>query len=1076
MERNISHVLKEVKYTWSDLCFILNFRGQRASAKLSIQALNEQVGVVQPEERAALNAYKEPDEEFIDKIRREGWFKKTYETVRSIINSYMSSLSDASSDNSDGYGNNMGAMARSRNYTLPSKVVYTQKVVPGLSIQTKIVRVLKFYSLKGYDIPLKHTEPSDEQKLVLNARTGVTVVNSGPGTGKTETGVHKAAMLSDEGVFVLSYTNAAVDNFRMRLPNVVDDISKVSSGHGTSIWVTTIDSVASLIIPKSQKGVNFKMIVESAIRDIDQFGHVFKKADGTPLYKHMIIDEGQNLSKKRYDFCECLYDRWGFESCTILGDPRQRVNINTGDVYQQMLVNGSTELDEDRESTFKKPYVVNYKKTYRFENEHLLNLANVLSAKRPEIHVPLEYAGLHTLNEKMRKFQKVEEIAADIIEKVEKGTKPSSIFIVSPVIHKGPNRATIDRIVAYLNSGRNLKQEEKEQMADQNKTQVMSSSSLQENSVYISSIQSIVGLECDHLYFIGASGYPTYMKKEYEDINEGFSMNFVANTRARKSITYLVDDSLSPPDDIPDDMTVGGDAKETTFTVEEYLVGIRTSDISLGNYTKFFNSNIMSVNREEVSRFVVSNRLGTSKFSLSDAMYEIISSVLSSTEGRSVLMGSLSVGNPAIVASKIISGEIYDLMYTEGGTLAGDISQGKIMISDKNTPDIKTLREEYDPGDTSMHKLFKKVMTGKDSTLSSMDQINDIVMKLIGLICGGDKDEAMSDEEFCVEQVVFKGRISASGICSGKALVVFTENMYLAALIAKRIFDPRRKQEGFKVYQVGLESGIIWSVPCPETPVYQLRYMVNALFTIYCHVRLTRTRGNYSLSNVNRDKPWYFIDTEFCTRDFRKSGAIYDIALINGYDPFSSLCTLVQMEPSAYIRAKELHAIRGIPSLPFSYEEIASAPTAKTVYDFFCGLSSGKDPLIWYFNAKADISIFYERHPFYKNAWKNMSSEKIDWIFNPDFIQEQYNKENDKNKLGPYDFRFKDAMRVRADGKLTERTNADEKGSLAVRYTRLLGKDPNEYPHILLHTAASDALLLMEYVLTRELGNKQETE
>lgn len=973
-------VIKD-KYNRSDWCFVLNYRGEAVKTSSSPTELKEKTGQITETEHNLLKNFRTPSPELIHKYETMGWFNKTYETVRSVANNYIRSLISGNISNA--------SATRQQNitYNQPS-----EKITPII----KIVRLLYFYELKGYQIPIRAITLSNLQKLVVSIDRGVIVVNSGPGTGKTETAAQRASKLKDS--LVVSFTNAAVDSFMMRIMWTVIDISDVSKNHGKSIWVTTIDSLANKITPRSQKSVNFKLIIETAINNIDQFGNIFLNADGTPLYKHMIIDEGQDVSDYHYEFLFRCYKRWGFESLTIVGDPRQRLDADCGGVFQRMLQQGTTDYEEDILPTIERPLVIKFNETYRFENPVLMTLCNTLSSNRPEVHAELNYVGTPIEPCMINKYCKPEDIAGDIVEKIRAGVLPCKICILSPIVKKaGKTKSQLDTICQMIAED------------------VMTSNEIREDCIYVSSIQSVKGLEFDYVYFIGASGYPTYMNQEYQDINDGKSMNFVANTRARKGITYLTDETMRAPDNVPDIMTIGGEARQVNLRKEVYPYAIKSSDISSSDYKKFFSSNIMSIHRSDLVLFLTKLENEMVSFSIADGQYEVISAVCASLNATTIIDGNLSSLPQFIYIDCCRKGEIYDMMRIDN----------KVCVLQSQREDLILLRDGYDITDLDMHKLFMKCMTRRESSVRNMDQINDLVMKIIRIFT----------DDTDIKQIVVNERIWCSGIASKKSTVLFTENMYLAALYKKR--NPL-----LNVYQVGLESGIIWTVHEQQSSVGQIKYMVDILYSICTHVRLIRGRGKYSLSNVDKNKPWLFVDTEFCPRDHRKSGAIYDVAVINGYDPYTSTCSYIRMELEAYTKMNYLRNMRGLGPCEVPYSDLVTAPTPQEFYEFFCSVIGSKDPLIWYFSTKHDISIFYEFHEMYNNAHQTKSNAKEDWIY---------------SATTDYDFRFKNAR------------TSNAKGTMQEVYERITGSKVNQYKHILLHTAASDALLLMEYVLTRDI-------
>lgn len=961
-------------YRRLDLCFILNYRNRPVKSTVKAPELKELIQGVTREEIDLLENYRDPPAAIIEEYGKQGWFEKTYETVKKQSEAYILSVPGPS-------------------------VIYTPEHGTA-STRIKITRLLFFYSLKGRIVPFIRIKPSKEQQLVIDYDTGVMAVNSGPGTGKTTTAAHKAARLMSEGVLVVSYTNAAVNNFLAKLLEIVNDIDEIDKKPGKKIWLATIDSISQVSLPKGQRKTDFDAQVEAAIRDHDQFASVFLTLDNRPLYQHLIVDEGQDVSNERYELLFEIYRRWSFKSLTVIGDPRQRLNIRNGGRYQEMLIRGTTDEDLDprvigaaqsapcRAGTLEKPVVVKYHISYRFLNPLLLELCNHISSTRPEIHSALtsETKGERKL---LTKYATFDEIASDILSKIQAGTKPASICIISPVTQKASATKTkFDAIRQILATNG-----------------VMTSDEYKGEMLYVTSIQSVKGLEFDHVYFIAASGFPTYMNSEYQDINDGQSMNFVINTRARHTITYLTDATMRATDMVPDSMTTGGTAKQVKYQREVYPEAIRSDDIDIQDYKRFYEHNMLRVAQEEVCKF-------STESVPSNYLYEIVSASLALVKGK---ITPLQMPNEIVPLADTIYRDYVrrGMMYDMRG------KDHKIHISESQVQAVIALRAEYDETDIDAHKSFKECMVSKPSLLSSMTQINDVVMKVSNLIKTNNRNNGEVKQEIITE------RIRTTSIITPTAMLIFSESLYLGALIKKR--NPSKN-----IYLVCLQSGIILKIGDVPRPVKQYEYMINALFTITVQSRLVRGRGRYSLANVDHNQPWYFVDTEFAPRTWHKSDTIYDIALINGFDPYASIVTYLKCDPKSF---------NPFLNPNIQYSDLEGAPTADELYSFFCHIVGEKKAVIWYFSASHDIAPFYEQHKYYDKARED--PEKGDWVYKKDL---------------DYEFTFSNARQGNAKGTQSELYNA------------LLNTNIGSYRHIVLHTAVSDAVLLAEYTMTRELA------
>jgi Superfamily I DNA and RNA helicases len=970
---------------------------------MTVAELSAMVGTVAPDEREFLLEYRNPSQSLMEEYEGRGWFRKNYETVKKHAEAYVRSVPGPD-------------------------VVYTPDH-GGATTRVRITRLLGFYASKEREIPFTRVTLAPEQTFVVRQDRGITVVNSGPGTGKTTTAAHKVAHLAfsdedtthSEGVLVVSYTNAAVDNLYIRLIELVHDAGEISKKPGKRIWLTTIDSLSQMHLPKGQKRKDYDAQVESAIRDKDQFASLFLTLDNKPMYSHIILDEAQDTSDERFRLLRAIYEEYEFKSFTIIGDPRQRLNIRYGGFYQEMLRTGLVVNDADIETgnypqdtvfDFDRPLVVKYHLSYRFINPMLLDLANHLSSTRPVIHSQLlqstEIEMKRAPSEPMRKYMQFEELTGDIIGKIRDGVRPSSICIISPVTKKvSATKTKFDAIRQILA-----------------KNNIMTSEVYGTETIYASSIQSVKGLEFDHVFFIGVSGYPGYMVSEYQDVNDGQSMNFVANTRARYSLTYLTDGTLRAPDDVPESMTTGGQAKAATYTKEIFPYSIPSSGIEKSDYEKFSSHNLLSVPHEQVSSFSYED-------TPQNYLYEIVSAVLSHSEiqGKNIIeqIESVSEMSEEKFRETVRLGKIYDLCS----------KKGDFHITETHLPLLdELLGAAHDETSLEYHRLFRECLSGRASNLDNMSKINDIVMKIVRLLL---RTRPRGTESVGAMQTIVQEQIRATSITTPTSVVIFSECLYLGALVKKRNTTKN-------VYLVRLQSGSIDRITEAPKPLKQYEYMVHALYAIATHVRIMRGRRRFSLANADHKRPWYFVDTEFTARKWAKSETVYDIALINGFDPFASTVTYLECDPNCF-RPMDGSTVR--------YSDLIGAPKAADLHAFFTHLSLSKlqevkegetenKPVIWYFSATHDLSVFYEQHPYYEKLERDTPVvEPNPWKY--------------ESKLD-YDFTFKNARIGNSRGTMSELYEKQQNTRIA------------SHVHIHLHTAIGDALLLAEYVMTNELG------
>ncbi len=198
-----------------DFLFILSWRDKKTKAKTSTELLAE-VPDITADELEALSCFKEVDEAFTESLRAEGWFSRSAETVEGYVESFIRE--------------NGGYITPSS----PPGVGYPpyNRLVNKYTDVVLITRMLKFYSMKGKPIVLRHVLLTEEQEAAIlppneDIDAEIVVVNSGPGTGKTETLTHRADALKDEGVIFVAFTNTAVEQALRRLRKIVSNIEDV---------------------------------------------------------------------------------------------------------------------------------------------------------------------------------------------------------------------------------------------------------------------------------------------------------------------------------------------------------------------------------------------------------------------------------------------------------------------------------------------------------------------------------------------------------------------------------------------------------------------------------------------------------------------------------------------------------------------------------------------------------------------------------------------------------------------------------------------------------------------------------
>lgn len=939
----------------------------------------------------------------------------------------------------------------------------------SIDSKTAIARLYYFYEvIMGITIPEFKIELSEKQAVIVKQRKGITVVNSGPGTGKTTVAVKKMIELTNEGVIGVSYTNVTVDNMYQKILNFITDYDNVSKGkYDKKIVLSTIDSICALPFPKDQKGKNmdFSMLIEMAKKESEMTaikGHMVNNQKEMK-FKHLVIDEAQDIDDSRFEFLKLIYESCQFESMTIIGDPRQRMNTHAGGIYQDLIMRGTENIDE-ADFTFEKPLLVNCSETYRFKNPLYLNLANSLSEIRPSIHAQLHGASLETSEEKkIQKIRTCDEVVEKICNLIESGVSPGEICFISPIVdkHKNPNYIVYETI-----------------RQDLLKKNVPVSSKIDPGSVYHSSIQSVKGLEFDYVFFIGSSDFPSYMMSVYGDINDGISMLYVANTRARKEMYYVVDSTSRLPNYI-DSVFVEEDFIDVKPKIEEkekYYISIKTEDIELSNYEK----------TEETMRTIFSiprtcKELGF--LPIPYYKYELMAMLLFFNKGITTVQ-SKSLLNKAVSDQDFYdtrrSGVLYDLRSSTKRERIAYTSTMKeqIAIFRKN---CTSCLNDYE--NMEMINMFVKLMTGKDSALGSTELVSNAFMKI----------KSLMDENSVYEQNIIGFKIYASTIENKEMIFIFTDCTYLA-LYAKKI-NPSKT-----VYMISLSKGQIYEIGKPIYSLKRYEYQLEFIYSLFCHFKLMGKNSKYSLACINRTAPDLAIDTEYISRTVNKSNAIYEIAVINLFDPFKSIATYLRCRKTLFNTRNSSYA-PNVGDMELNYDDFVNCPTYVDFKLLFDEIYSSKKPTIYYYSASQDLAIFYEndesflenmyklRKPVY-DSLKETSSNKVSNIlidlfegegdtFADFFVGDLDYANINKEMTNEEQYELYLALDAIETGSIKEAwkyenckkdydeysfVNFANGGTLSMNYIQTTKRNIIDMTHIIPHKAFCDTLMLIEMV------------
>lgn len=387
--------------------------------------------------------------------------------------------------------------------------------------------IVAYYYMMGMKVNIDVKNFNIQQLDVINQDRDICVVNAGPGTGKTTTACEKAFRLREEGVIFLSYTNAAVkeDMYRMF---VYADISKQMSHDklDKKLVFKTIDSLVGAI----NGGISetYDHSIRDAITMINTRGYRF-------LQRHIIIDECQDIDDLRCEFISTIYNKCGFLSMTVLGDPRQKINTNTGNWYKNLWIESKTgyvTLGDVKHKCDSIGFTI----SHRFKSQNIVELVNQLSIRRPEIHCELNI----THSEQSIILEKpiivygnandgiLKEIANYILKMNQINKIPFNEFmIIGPSLSSESNKTSkYARKISEIFRRCGLP------------CKIQSEGSYNRNGILFSTIHSCKGKEADYVFIFGMDNYPNSFNMIPHEIAE--SLIYIAHSRARRKIFYMM--------------------------------------------------------------------------------------------------------------------------------------------------------------------------------------------------------------------------------------------------------------------------------------------------------------------------------------------------------------------------------------------------------------------------------------------------------------------------------------------------------------------------------------------------------
>lgn len=403
-------------------------------------------------------------------------------------------------------------------------------------------KILTYFYLKHCKCEVPKRIFTDSQTDSI-CNTGLIIVNAGPGTGKTTSSCRRAFHFMNEGVIFISFTNSAVKEDKNRMYEYPTN---------NKILFCTIDSLAGRIL-----SISGQLNGDSE----NSYDHNIRSAISTNMvlsgYKHIIVDEAQDVDDLRFELVASLYNSGNFNSLAIFGDPRQRINSMAGNWYKKMWSeseSGFYDLSSNSRNsgvrTFRHPIKrIAFLESRRFKSQGICDLVNKLSSRRPELHCDLtitssnlpEIQSLSLEREKNEEKEKKEKkpiliyngevtetfnkITSFIKEMNMSGVPFNEFMVIGPSVDASNQTAKIGKIIRseFRKAGIPCK--------------MNSEGSYQTNGVLFSTIHSVKGKEADYVIIFGMNAYPeTFSMIPYEQAE---SLIYVAHSRARKQIIYI---------------------------------------------------------------------------------------------------------------------------------------------------------------------------------------------------------------------------------------------------------------------------------------------------------------------------------------------------------------------------------------------------------------------------------------------------------------------------------------------------------------------------------------------------------
>lgn len=751
--------------------------------------------------------------------------------------------------------------------------------------------LLAYYKYKGYDIYFSEPQFTIEQRELIEFKSGLRVVNAGPGTGKTTTAVERAFRWKEDKVIIISYSNEAINEVYKRCcfyPGRAK-ICKKDYSNKKEIIITTVDSLAVYIL-NGLRNTYDECIAEATL--------LIKRGGRKNFpFKHIIVDEAQDIDEIRADLIKELYASGNFESMIIFGDPRQRIDKTAGDWYSEMWKNGfynhpGGKIYSDR---------IGLTITHRFKNKELLDLQNIISSRRPSLHVELiseVSAAKSPTAIECYYVGKCEIKLLTFIKKFKKDYIDSEKYRLSDICVIIPSISAENVTSKY---GQKLCAIFKEAGID---CYIRREGGYHPNGILITTIHSVKGKQFKITILYRMDGYPDGFPIEYE-LAEG--LIYVANTRAEEKIIYLSSkERFEAPRGVPYNLITYHNISpdlEKEFNQSPKIQYFKINEMAVSrDWSKLVETNCYRISNAETFSCPKIPPFNVGDMRLRGVLAGLVVETLVTKKHLQVLQ-SLAEDNKMLVKTNkykkyVYEGKIYRGIWTEGS------DRGKVVIKSEA---INTIRDEEMKAAKEILKKPIDVLQWKEWCL--LAQIYDF-------ICGEHMnarydikipDGPFPYEDFyqCAKYLVdkFGEEAKAEFVVRHAWSIGACDLLFKDAIIELKASNDIEKEHRYQVmiynacldeprimYVYNLNTGTLALIKSSEH-VLLWKYLIGAYGTLKNHVNIMIAKKNIMCDEENKQLPeiklgQYTVDTEFT---MGREAEIFDFALINMYDPFASI-------------------------------------------------------------------------------------------------------------------------------------------------------------------------------------------